>query len=79
MRKSKMLTKSNQAETANRSSLVAGFERVSLANGLKCPNCGKAFGAHDFHNDGDEFGLRCGICERDAIAATLAIGEEEVG
>jgi hypothetical protein len=62
---------------SSRSSLVFGFERVSVADGLKCPNCGGAFGAHDLHHDGNgEFGLRCGGCERDAITATLDTATE---
>ncbi len=63
-----------EAETTRRSSsLVPGFERVSVASGLNCPHCGRAFGAHDLCHDGDgEFRLRCAGCERDAISATIS-------
>jgi hypothetical protein len=72
-----MLTKPTQAETVYQSSsLVLGFERVSVATGLTCPHCGRAFGAHDLRRDGDELRLRCAGCERDAVVVTLAISEE---
>jgi hypothetical protein len=60
----------------NRSAVVPGFERVSIASGLNCPHCAKAFGADDFHRDGDDICLRCAGCEHDAVTATLAFDEE---
>ncbi len=73
-----MLTK--PTETANRSFLVANFESVSIAAGLACPHCAKAFGPHDLHHDGSgEFQLRCTNCQRDAITATLLAPIDEEG
>ncbi len=64
--------------TNNLSALVSGFARVEVANGLACPCCGKAFGAHDLHHDGEgEFHLRCAGCQHDAVTAVLAIDDEE--
>ncbi len=70
-----------QNENVNQSSsLVPGFERVSIASGFACPHCGRAFGPHDLHHDGDdEIHLRCTNCQRDAITVTLATATDEEG
>ena len=63
--------------TANQTSaLVGGFEHVTVASGLTCPNCGKSFGPHDLCRNSDDLRLRCAGCERDAISATFIIDEE---
>jgi hypothetical protein len=73
-----MLTKLSRIGAEVSSSLVAGFDRVSISSGLVCPFCGKAFGPHDLRHDGSGgTQLCCAACSRDAITAQLAPIDEE--
>jgi hypothetical protein len=68
----------NTPSPAHASAVVPGFERVTVAPGLACPNCTKEFGAHSLRHDGQgEVQLRCAGCGRDAISATLVMETDD--
>jgi sRNA-binding protein len=59
------------------SSVVADFERVSIATGLSCPSCGSAFSPHSMRFDGSTVILRCDACHVDAVACKLCLPNGE--